>query len=106
MRAPVLAVGDGALGFWAALRDAWPETKTQRCWVHKVAKVLAALPKSAHRTARRMLTEIRDVEDRDHAVRAVQAFAHEFGGKWPKAVAKIVDDLEALLAFYDFPAEH
>jgi putative transposase len=106
MRAPVLAVGDGALGFWAALRDAWPETKTQRCWVHKVANVLAALPKSAHRTARRMLTEIRDAEDRDHAVRAVQAFAHEFGGKWPKAVAKIVDDLEALLAFYDFPAEH
>jgi putative transposase len=106
MRAPVLAVGDGALGFWAALRDAWPETRTQRCWVHKVANVLAALPKSAQPTARRMLSEIRDAEDRDHAVRAVHAFAHHFGGKWPKAVAKIVDDLEALLAFYDFPAEH
>lgn len=106
MRAPVLAVGDGALGFWAALRDVWPETKTQRCWVHKVANVLAALPKSAHPTAKRMLAEIRDAEDREHAVRAANAFAHEFGGKWPKAVAKIVDDLEALLAFYDFPAEH
>jgi transposase-like protein len=106
MRAPVLAVGDGALGFWAALRDVWPQTRTQRCWVHKVANVLAALPKSAHPTARRMLAEIRDAEDREHAVRAVHAFAHEFGGKWPKAVAKIVDDLDALLAFYDFPAEH
>jgi transposase-like protein len=106
MRAPVLAVGDGALGFWAALRDVWPETRTQRCWVHKVANVLAALPKSAHRTARRMLGEIRDAEDRDRALRAVHAFAHHFGGKWPKAVAKIVDDIEALLAFYDFPAEH
>jgi transposase-like protein len=106
MRAPLLAVGDGALGFWAALRDVWPQTRTQRCWVHKVANVLAALPKSAHPTARRMLAEIRDAEDREHAVRAVHAFAHEFGGKWPKAVAKIVDDLDALLAFYDFPAEH
>ena len=106
MRAPVLAVGDGALGFWAALRDVWPETKTQRCWVHKVANVLSALPKSAHPTARRMLAEIRDAEDREHAVRAAHAFAHEFGAKWPKAVAKIVDDLDALLAFYDFPAEH
>ena len=106
MRAPVLAVGDGALGFWAALRDVWPETRTQRCWVHKVANVLAALPKSAHPTAKRMLAEIRDAEDREHAVRAAHAFAHEFGGKWPKAVAKIVDDLDARLAFYDFPAEH
>jgi putative transposase len=106
MRSPVLAVGDGALGFWAALRDVWPETSTQRCWVHKVANVFAALPKSAHPTARRMLAEIRDAEDRDHAVRAAHAFARHFGGKWPKAVAKIVDDLEALLAFFDFPAEH
>jgi transposase-like protein len=106
MRAPVLAVGDGALGFWAALRDVWPATRTQRCWVHKVANVLAALPKSAHPTAKRMLAEIRDAEDRDHAVRAAHAFAHEFAAKWPKAVAKIVDDLDALLAFFDFPAEH
>ncbi len=106
MRAPALAVGDGALGFWAALRDVFPETRTQRCWVHKVANCLAALPKSQHPSARRMLAEIRDAEDREHAVRAAHAFAHEFGAKWPKAVAKIVDDLEPLLAFYDFPAEH
>ena len=64
MRAPVLAVGDGALGFWAALRGVFPETAAQRCWVHKVANVIKALPKSAQPTARRMLAEIRDAEDR------------------------------------------
>jgi len=106
MRAPVLAVGDGALGLWAALREVFPETRAQRCWVHKVANVLSALPKSAQPTARRMLAEIRDAEDREHAVKAADAFAHEYGAKWPKAVAKVVDDLEVLLAFFDFPAEH
>ena len=106
MRAPMVAVGDGALGFWAALRTVWPETAEQRCWVHKVANVLNALPKSAQPTARRMLAEIRDAEDRQHAVTAIDAFAAEFAVKWPKAVAKIVDDAEPLLAFYDFPAEH
>jgi putative transposase len=106
MGAPVLAVGDGALGFWGALREVFPETRAQRCWVHKVANVINALPTSAQPTARRMLAEIRDAEDRDHAVRAINAFTTEFGTKWPKAVAKIVDDAEPLLAFYDFPAEH
>jgi putative transposase len=106
MRAPVLAVGDGALGFWGALREVFPATKAQRCWVHKVANVLSALPKSAQPGAHRALAEIRDAQDREHAVRAADAFAHEYGAKWPKAVAKIVDDLEVLLAFFDFPAEH
>ncbi len=106
MRVPVLAVGDGAVGFRAARRDVWPETKTQRCWVHKVANVLAALPTSAHPTAKRMLAEIHAAEDRDHAVRAAHAFAHHFGAKWPTAVAEIVDDLDALLTFFDVPAEH
>jgi putative transposase len=106
MKAPVLAVGDGALGLWAALREVFPATRSQRCWVHKVANVLSALPKSAHPAARRALAEIRDAEDRDHALRAITAFTAEFGAKWPKAVAKVVDDAEALLAFYDFPAEH
>jgi putative transposase len=106
MRAPVLAVGDGALGFWGALREVFPATRTQRCWVHKVANVINALPASTQPTARRMLAEIRDAEDRAHAVSAVDAFAAEFGAKWPKAVAKIVDDVDPLLAFYDFPAEH
>ncbi len=68
--------------------------------------MLNALPKSVQPTARRMLADIRDAEDRDHALRAVDAFASEFGAKWPKAVAKVVDDVESLLAFYDFPAEH
>ncbi len=106
MKAPVLAVGDGALGFWRALGDVFPATRAQRCWVHKVANVLNALPASAQPTARRMLAEIRDAEDRDHALRAVDAFVQEYGARWPKAVAKVVDDVEALLAFYDFPAEH
>ena len=74
--------------------------------MHKVANVLAALPKSQHPSARRMLAEIRDAQDREHATRAADAFAREYGVKWPKAVAKIVDDLEVLLAFFDFPAEH
>jgi putative transposase len=64
MRAPMVAVGDGALGFWAALRTVWPETTEQRCWVHKVANLLAALPKSTETTARQLLAEIRDAEDR------------------------------------------
>jgi putative transposase len=106
MRPPVLAVGDGALGFWAALRDVWPETVEQRCWVHKVANVLDALPKSVQPTAKKMLTEIRDAEDRDHALAAAARFDAEFRPKWPKAADKITGDLEVLLRFYDFPAEH
>jgi transposase-like protein len=106
MRPPVLAVGDGALGFWAAVRDVWPETRHQRDWFHKTANVLDALPKSAQPTAKKMLTEIRDAQDRDHALAAAKSFADEFNTKWPKAVAKITDDLDQLLAFYDFPAEH
>ncbi len=102
----MVAVGDGALGFWAALRTVWPETTEARCWVHKVANCLNALPKSVQPTAKRMLAEIRDAEDREHALRAIDAFAGEFAVKWPKAVAKIVDDAVPLLAFYDFPAEH
>ena len=106
MRAPVLAAGDGALGFWGALTEVFPATRHQRDWVHKAANVLNALPRSAQPTALKMLAEIRDAEDRHHALRAVNAVAHEFGAKWPKAVAKVVDDVEELLAFYDFPAEH
>ena len=106
MRAPVLAVGDGALGFWAALREVFPETKEQRCWFHKMANVLAALPKSAHPAATRAMQEIFNAEDGDHARVAAKAFAVEYGGKFPKAVAKITDDLEVLLEFYNYPAEH
>jgi transposase-like protein len=106
MRAPVLAVGDGALGFWAALREVFPATMEQRCWVHKVANVLNCLPKSAQPAARRALAEIRDAEDRGHAEVAIRGFVETYSAKYPKAVAKIVNDHEALLAFYDFPAEH
>jgi putative transposase len=106
MRAPVLAVGDGALGLWAALREVFPATRHQRDWVHKVANVLGCLPKAVHAGARRALAEIRDAPDRDHAERAIEAFATDYGIKWPKAVAKVVDDAEELLCFFDFPAEH
>ena len=106
MQAPVLAVGDGALGLWAALRDVFPATRTQRCWVHKTANVLAGLPKSVHVGARRALAEITGAEDREHAEQAIAQFATDYGAKWPKVVAKVTDDIEALLAFYDFPAEH
>jgi transposase-like protein len=106
MSAPVVAVGDGALGFWAALRDVWPETRSQRDWVHKMANILDALPKSIQPLAKRMLAEVRDAEDREHAREAAKRFDAEFRAKWPKAAAKLADDLEVLLTFYDFPAEH
>ena len=106
MRAPVLAVGDGALGFWSALREVFPATREGRCWFHKTANVLAALPKSSHPGARKALAEIWGAEDKDHARAAVKAFEAAYGAKFPKAVAKITDDLEELLAFYDYPAEH
>jgi transposase-like protein len=106
MRAPVLAIGDGALGFWGALREVFPDTKEQRCWFHKIANVLAALPKSAHPGAKKALAEIWNAEDKRHALEAVTAFENDYGAKFPKAVAKITDDLDQLLAFYDFPAEH
>ena len=106
MRAPVLAIGDGALGFWGALREVFPQARTQRCWFHKIANVLGALPKSAHPGAKKALAEIWNAEDRRHALDAVRAFETAYGAKFPKAVAKITDDREELLAFYDFPAEH
>jgi putative transposase len=106
MRAPVLAVGDGALGLWAALRDVFPATRHQRDWVHKAANVLGCLPAVVQAGARKALAEIRDAPDRDHAQRAIQRFAGDYGVKWPKAVAKITDDAEELPAFFDFPAEH
>ena len=107
MGAPVLiAVGDGALGFWAATRDVWPETRHGRCWFHKAGNVLAALPKAQHPSAKKLIADIRDAAHREAAVKAIEVFLREFGVKWPKAAAKIVDDTEELLAFFDFPAEH
>ena len=106
MRASVLAIGDGALGFWGALREVFPETCAQRCWFHKIANVLAALPKSAHPGAKKALAQIWNAEDKRHALDAVKAFETAYGAKFPKAVAKVADDVEHLLTFYDFPAEH
>jgi putative transposase len=106
MGAPVVLVGDGALGLWRALGAVFPATREQRCWQHKVRNVLGALPKSVHAGARRALNEIILAEDLDYARTAIQAFASDDGTKWPKAVAKVVDDQAALLTFFDYPAEH
>jgi transposase-like protein len=106
MRAPVLAVGDGALGFWSALREVFPQAREGRCWFHKTANVLAALPKSAHPGAKKALAEIWNAEDKQHPQAAAKAFTDTYGAKFPKAAAKITGDLDQLLAFYDYPAEH
>ncbi|MFJ2021909.1 IS256 family transposase [Streptomyces nodosus] len=106
MRAPILAVGDGALGFWKALAEVFPPTREQRCWVHKTANVLDSLPKSAQPGAKKAIQDIYNAEDRDHAEAAIKTFAQLYGAKFPKAVKKITDDQDQLLAFYDFPAEH
>jgi putative transposase len=106
MAAPVLAVGDGALGFWKAMREVFPDTREQRCWFHKQANVLAALPKSAHPGAISAMREIYNAEDIDKAQVAIKAFEVDYGAKYPKAVAKIVDDADVLLEFYKYPAEH
>ncbi len=103
--APVLATGDGALGFWAALRDVFPETREQACWVHKTARVLDALPKRLHEPAKAGLAAVYTAPTRAEALDAVARFAACFDA-FPKAVAKVTDHLDALLAFHDFPAEH
>jgi transposase-like protein len=106
MRAPVLAVGDGALGFWNALNEVFPDTRHQRCWVHKTANVLDALPKSAQPAAKRAIQEIYNAEDKEHAAKAVRDFERAYQAKYPKVVKRITDDEDELLAFFDFPAEH
>jgi transposase-like protein len=106
MRAPVLAVGDGALGFWKALREVFPDAREQRCWVHKTANVTDALPKSAQPAAKAAIADIYNAEDKDQAKAAIRVFERQYGAKFPKAVKKIVDDEDVLLAFYDYPAEH
>jgi putative transposase len=106
MTAPVLAVGDGALGFWKALREVFPATREQRCWFHKQANVLAALPKSAHPGALSAMRDIYNAENIDKAQVAIKAIEIDYGAKYPKAVAKIVDDADVLLEFYKYPVEH
>ena len=106
MPAPVLAVGDGALGFWDALRDVFPETQEQRCWVHKIANVLDKLPKRLQARAKSMLHEIMQAPDRKSAKEEVAHFVEEFKVRYPKAVDCLAKDQERLLTFFDFPAEH
>jgi putative transposase len=104
--APELATGDGALGFWKALEEVSPATRHQRCTVHKTANVLDKLPRSVQPAAKAGLREIWTAPDRATAETAITAFAEKYGAKYAKAVACLVKDRDALLAFYDFPAEH
>ena len=106
MSAPVLAVGDGALGFWKAIGEVWPETKEQRCWFHRLANVLDKLPQRLQRKAKRGLDEIMNAPTRRAAKEAIGQFTSEYEAKYPKAVASLSRDQEKLLSFYDFPAEH
>jgi putative transposase len=84
----------------------FPDTREQRCWFHKIANVLNALPKSAQPAAKAALAEIWNAEDTEHAEAAAKVFAADYGTKWPKAAAKIADNLDVLLEFYDYSAEH
>src|SRR5690242_11789357 len=104
--APELATGDGALGFWKALETVFPTTRHQRCWVHKTSNVLNKLPKSVQPAAKAGLREVWQAPDRATAEAAVATFAEKYAAKYDKAVACLVKDRDALLTFYDFPAEH
>jgi putative transposase len=103
---PSLAIGDGALGFWKAMRQVWDTTKEQRCWVHKTANVLDKLPKGSQPKAKRMLHEIYLAETKVAAGKAFDLFVKTYEAKYPKATECLVKDRDVLLAFYDFPAEH
>lgn len=106
MKAPLVAVGDGALGFWAACRDVWPNTRDQRCWFHKMGNVLDALPKRLQGKAKQILRDIMKSETRKEAEDHIDKFSTIFSPKQPKAVKCLTKDRDALLRFFDFPAEH
>jgi transposase-like protein len=104
--APELAIGDGALGFWKALDEIWPHTRHQRCWVHKTANVLNKAAKSVQPAMKQGLREVWMAPNRAAAEKAINGFALKYGAKYDKAVECLTKDREALLAFFDFPAEH
>ena len=104
LEAPLLAIGDGALGFWKALREVWPRAAEQRCWVHRTANVLDKLPKRLQPRVKKHLHEIFQAETKEIAQEQVRAFVNEYGERYPKAVASLIRDEEKLLTFYDFPA--
>lgn len=106
MPAPVLAVGDGALGFWTALSQVYPETKRQRCWVHKIRNVLAKLPKRLQARAKEQLHQIMYAPDPESAQEEITLFREAFGAKYAKAVACLDEHPEELLTFMGFPPEH
>jgi putative transposase len=103
---PKLAIGDGALGFWAALERTFPTTRVQRCWCHKTANVLNKLPKKLHDNAKASLHEIWMAETRSDATDAYNQFVETYKAKYEKAVECLSKDIDDMLAFYDFPAEH
>ncbi len=103
---PKLAVGDGAMGFWKALEEIFPTTRHQRCWQHKLVNILNKVPKSVQPSMKADLREVRDAPDRATAEGAITVFAKKYGAKYPKAVDCLTKDQDALLAFFDFPAEH
>ena len=105
-QAPRLAVGDGALGFWAALEEIFPSTRAQRCWVHKTSNILNYLPRTVQGKAKGQLHEIWMAPTRTRARHAFDRFLETYQGKYPKATECLQKDRDALLAFYDFPAEH
>ncbi len=102
----MLAIGDGALGFWAAMRQVWHSTAEQRCRVHKTANVLNKMPKSVHAKAKSMLHNIWMADTRAAAEKALDLFVETFSAKYPKAVECLTKDRDGLLTFYDFPAAH
>jgi putative transposase len=106
MRDPELTIGDGALGFWAALRDVWPATREQRDWVHRIGNVLDKLPKRLQPKAKAALHDIMKAESREAALLEIDRFEEEYGAKNPKAVETLRRDQDKLLTFFDFPAEH
>ena len=103
---PLVAVGDGALGFWAALNEAYPKTQHQRCWFHKTGNVLNCLPKSLQAKAKGELHEIWMSPTKEAANKVLGQFVNRYSAKYPKAAECLLKDKEELLAFYDFPAEH
>lgn len=103
---PELVVGDGALGFWKAVKKVYPKARWQRCWVHKTANVLNKLPKKSHGAAKGAIQEIWMAQTKEAAEKALGTFEEAYGAKYPKAVECLAKDREALLTFYDFPAEH
>lgn len=106
MGAPALAIGDGALGFWAAVREVWPEAREQRCWVHRIANVLDKLPTRLQPQAKHALHEMMYADSRTSCEAAMQRFAQDYEAKYPKAVKALFADVSRLLTHFDFPAAH